>query len=372
MTKTVAIQKCFSYNFEQVYAAVKEMVRLVPPPDVRGKTVLIKPNILYPKKVEDCVCTNPVVTGAIVKAFVELGTKKVLAGESPAVVNSTSAAKSTGMYEQVVNNGGEWIDFHGKTIVENPQGVLAKKFEFAEAFTQADIVVSAAKLKSHQLMKYTGAIKNLFGLMVGLEKAQCHYRFPNPDDFGKFLIDLILAAKPQYAFMDAIMGMDGPGGPGSGDPIALNFLAASDNILALDWICSSAVGYNPNEINYLQDALQRGIWLSNAEEIQTVGAVIEEIHNDKFRTVKSNAMFGNSVPSILKPLAKIVLTKTPHFNSKKCVKCGKCKEICPAKVIEMNGKNGTAKLADCKKCLHCFCCHEICPKAAIHLRRGIW
>ena len=48
--------------------------------------------------------------------------------------------------------------------------------------------------------------------------------------------------------------MDGPGGPGSGTPIHLGFLAASDNILALDWECASLVGYNPHKIVNLEDA----------------------------------------------------------------------------------------------------------------------
>ena len=47
MSKTVALQKCDDYDFEKVLNAVKTMMELVPPPDVRGKTVLLKPNILY-------------------------------------------------------------------------------------------------------------------------------------------------------------------------------------------------------------------------------------------------------------------------------------------------------------------------------------
>ena len=33
-------------------------------------------------------------------------------------------------------------------------------------------------------MTYTGAMKNLFGLMIGLEKAEQHYRFSNKADFA--------------------------------------------------------------------------------------------------------------------------------------------------------------------------------------------
>ncbi len=372
MTTNVALEKVSEYDFQKIYDALKKLTELVPPPDVHNKTVLIKPNILYPKKPESCVCTHPLVVGALVKIFVELGAKRVLAGESPAVANSTGAAKSTGMLEQVKSNGGEWVDFHDKTEVSCPDGTHARKFEFADAFTQADIVVSAAKLKSHQLMKYTGAMKNLFGLMVGLDKAQCHYRFPSQKEFGAFLTDLVLAAKPQYAVMDAIVGMDGPGGPGSGDPIQLGFLAASDNILALDWTCSSLVGYNPHLITNLEDALNRKIWLTSPDQIQIVGASADDCRNKKFRIVKDGSEnFSSLMPAWLSPIASFLLTRTPHFHAGKCIKCKKCFKICPAHLITMDGKNGSALLTDYKKCLHCFCCHEVCDQKAISLRRFI-
>ena len=73
MTTTVALQKCSEYNFDDVYKSIQELLKLVPPPDVKGKTVLLKPNILYPKKPELAVCTHPVVVGACVKCFVEMG-----------------------------------------------------------------------------------------------------------------------------------------------------------------------------------------------------------------------------------------------------------------------------------------------------------
>ena len=71
MSNTVALAKCDDYIFDQVFSKIKELLELVPPPDVNGKVVLIKPNILYPKKPELAVCTHPVVVGAVVKAFVE-------------------------------------------------------------------------------------------------------------------------------------------------------------------------------------------------------------------------------------------------------------------------------------------------------------
>lgn len=370
MNKAVAFKRCEEYDFEKVLNSINELMTLCPPPDVSGKTILLKPNILYPRKPDACVCTHPIVVGAAVRAFLDKGASKVLAGESPAVAGSTSAAKACGIYDAVVENGGEWVDFHNKTTVKCPEGSLVKQFEFADAFDQADIVVSLSKLKSHQLMTYTGAMKNLFGLMVGLDKAQSHYRFPDINDFGKFLTDLNLAAKPQYAIMDAIVGMDGPGGPGSGDPIQLNFLAASDNILALDWKCAALVGYDPHKIPNLQDALSRGVWLNSPEEITMLGETEDDMRCTSFRIVTSTARgFGKKMPGFLNVILTALLTKTPRFNAKKCVKCGRCQKICPAQIIFMTGKNNTASLSAKSKCLHCFCCHEICPEKAISLKR---
>ena len=369
MTKEVALKKCQDYDFEKVYMAIKQLLELVPPPPVAGKTVLLKPNILYAKSPDLAVCTHPVVVGAAVKAFKDLGAT-VIVGESPATANPTTAAKATGMYQQIIDNGGIWREFKETVTIHRDDTVCTKQFDFAKVIEEADLVVSLSKLKTHQLMTYTGAMKNLFGLMIGLQKAQQHYRFDTAEKFGQFITDLNIAAKPDYAIMDAIVGMDGPGGPGSGDPIKLGFLAASDNILALDWECASLVGYDPYKVPNLKDSMERKIWLNSPEEISTVGDSEESCRSKDFRIVKqSSGDLAGMLPGWLQFLAKKVLTKTPHFSATKCRKCHRCEQICPAHLISMTGKGGTAHLDKKEECLHCFCCHEICPAEAIKLKR---
>ncbi len=384
MTTTTALEKCQEYNFSDVYASLKKLVSLVPPPDVKGKTVLLKPNILSPKKPEFAICTHPVVVGAAVKIFVELGAAKVIVGESPAVASSISAARATGMLEQVENNGGEWVEFNTSVQVQCPEGQIVKVLDFAEPFTKADVVVSVSKLKTHQFMSYTGAMKNLFGLVVGLTKAKTHYRFSDKKDFSAYLTDLNIAANAQYAIMDAIVGMEGQGGPGNGDPVKLGFLAASDNILALDWVCSSIVGYNPYQIPNLKCALERGRWLKSPDDIKTVGCTPQELKPASFKIVKEASAavtLQKMLPGFLNRMATLIFVKTPHFNKKKCIRCGRCLEICPPQILRFYTDKKTVAsaetpnaqkfvaISDKSKCLHCFCCHEICPVEAIKLRK---
>lgn len=375
MNKTVALQKCAKYDFEDVYNSIKNLMALVPPPDVKDKIVLLKPNILLAKNPDAAVCTHPVVVGAAVKAFAELGAKRVIVGESPAIANSTGSAKSTGILQIVEENGGEWLDFSDKARIECRNGKIKKSFDFATPFLQADVVVSLSKLKSHQLMCYTGAMKNLFGLMVGLDKAAVHYAYPQKPDFAAFLTDLNLAANARYAIMDAIVGMEGPGGPGNGDPVQLGFLAASDNILALDCVCASAVGYDPMEIANLKDALERRHWLNSLDEIQIAGCAFDDVKNLDFKAVhaeNSAHTLGKMLPGALDSLAKLFFAKKPYFSREKCIRCGKCMEICPAKVLgfkEDKSKKSRHVVINRSKCIRCFCCHEICPVEAIVLKR---
>lgn len=366
----VALQKCASYDSDTVYAAVEEMMHLCPPPDVNGKTVLLKPNMLSPKKPEAAVCTHPVVVGAVVRAFVARGAR-VLVGESPATANSTTAAKTVGTYDAVIANGGEWDPFDESVVVSCPSGKLVKSFEFARPFIKADVIVSVAKLKTHQLMSYTGVMKNMFGLMVGLKKAQTHFRFPAKKDFSEFLVDLNIAAHPHYAIMDAIVGMEGPGGPGNGTPVQLGFLGASTNVLALDWTCASIVGYKPHQVIYLNAALKRGIWLQHESQIQTVGASPESVKPKSFKIVLDPTTLRQArlIPQWLYDAAEPFMRRSPRFDAKKCVNCGRCITICPSKVLSFAPYSQDKKrvVVNRAKCVHCFCCHEICPADAIKL-----
>ncbi len=387
MTASVALTDCPDYGTENVAEALEKLMSSAPPPDVAGKTVLLKPNMLSPKKSESAVCTHPAVVAAAVCAFLRRGAAKVLVGESPAVSNPLSAAKISGIYDAMCAAGGEWVTFDKPQPVPCPDGKLIISGARASVFSDVDGIVSLPKLKTHQLMGYTGAMKNMFGLMVGLDKAQSHFRFSEREDFAAFLTDVNIAAHASYAIMDGVIAMEGPGGPGNGDPVKVGMMAASDNLLALDWICASCVGYDPHTVPNLEDALKRGIWLQSPDDIKLSGVPLENLRPKHFRIVqqpRETALLKPGMPGIFRRLASFYFTLRPYFLDKECIRCGKCIEICPARALSFQNIRGASGkkqdgggpaenrhvVLDKKKCLHCYCCHEVCPANAIRLKRS--
>ncbi len=52
--------------------------------------------------------------------------------------------------------------------VPHPKGKVARRVKIMKCVLEADAVVSFAKLKTHGMMLFTGAVKNMFGTVPGL------------------------------------------------------------------------------------------------------------------------------------------------------------------------------------------------------------
>ncbi|MDR2739941.1 MAG: DUF362 domain-containing protein [Treponema sp.] len=268
MNTQVAIARCETYESEAVYAALRLAVEAAAPPDVLGRTVLLKPNIVFDSPPEKAIVTHPVFLEAAIRLIRDLGASRILVGDSPGLQKLNFTAKLSGLGAVTKRMGAEWVDFtREKADIPCPAGKTVKQFFLTAAVKEADCLISLPKLKTHQLMYYTGAMKNLFGLVPSVAKSPMHVRFPSREAFASMIVDLNLAVMAHYALMDAIIGMEGPG-PGSGDPRRIGLILASSNLLALDAAASEIVGYPPQEIPVSREALSRGLWLKSFSEIE--------------------------------------------------------------------------------------------------------
>jgi NAD-dependent dihydropyrimidine dehydrogenase PreA subunit len=60
---------------------------------------------------------------------------------------------------------------------------------------------------------------------------------------------------------------------------------------------------------------------------------------------------------------------TLEFHPGKCTGCGRCAEVCPHGVFEMNGKR--AVLLDRDLCMECGACASNCEAGAIGVNSGV-
>jgi uncharacterized protein (DUF362 family)/ferredoxin len=373
MNSHVAIIRCGAYESEQVYAALRLAVEAAPSPDVSGKTVLLKPNIVFDSPPEKAIVTHPVFLEAAIRLVRDLGASRILVGDSPGLQRPNFTAKLSGLGAVAERMGAEWVDFTRERYeLPCPQGKTVRQFSVTAAVRDADCIISLPKLKTHQLMYYTGAMKNIFGLIPSVAKSPLHVRYPSREAFASMLVDLNLAAKPCYALMDAIVGMEGPG-PGSGDPRHIGLVLASPNLLAMDIAASEIIGYPPSEIPVAREALARRIWLNSPSEVLFPLLKPEDLRIGDFRKIPLKKS-GGQLSDFLLPGSfrkfRERLTPRPVIDPSVCLRCGECARICGSKAITLSGEGAEKRVRiDYNACIRCYCCHEICPAKAIAIKK---
>lgn len=331
-----------------------------------GQRVLLKVNLLSRAVPDRAVTTHPEIVRALVRAVRD-------AGGTPVVGDSPGGPNTAGIVRKVWEDSGiaavcdeedvELVLFDEDTVrVPNPGGALYGAFTLGRAVVDADVVISVPKFKTHGFMMFTGAVKNLFGCIPGLEKAQFHLKVPDRDDFGSMLVDLMLACRPRLAIMDAVVGMEGEG-PAGGTPRRIGALLASPDCVALDVIASAMAGLRPDEVYTTKAAAQRGLGPGRVEDVEVVGRDWRELAPESFQLPTRD--ITARMPAWLGPRLRAWTTSRPILaDPSGCTLCRTCERVCPVEAITVT--EGGPRF-DRTTCIRCYCCQELCPPQVIGL-----
>lgn len=323
-----------------------------------GDRVLIKPNMLEALPPEKAVTTHPELIRALIRQVKGLGAVPVV-GDSPGVASTVKAAEQCGILAVCREEGVELVSFDTTVEIAYPGGLMIKKFTVARRLTEVDKVISFAKMKTHTFMGTTGATKNLFGFIVGMQKAQFHLRMQKRQEFAGMLIDLAGMVKPALTIVDGIVGMEG-NGPRNGRPVQAGVLLAGENCFALDVVMAEMMGFNPERLPLTALALQRGLTPPFAG-IELAGSAKDV--RLKFVEPRSMMSLTDRLPKWAAKLGRKQLTACPEI-ADTCIGCGRCAVHCPPKAMEI--VDGKVRI-DYDKCIRCYCCQELCPEDAVHL-----
>ena len=365
MNNTISVRSCREYDPEAVLELIAGIYEKTGGPDVMGKKVLLKPNILSDNDPSRCVSTHPVVVEAMIRYLKSRGAD-VYAGDSPAVHRKGFRPEKSGIAAACEAAGASWVDF----LVNPVERKVGKRtIKITGIIDSVDIIISLPKLKNHELMYFTGAIKNTLGLVPGFSKAMQHGIYRDRNRFGEFLVDLCEAVTPDYFLMDGIMGMEGPGPGPKGVPVNTGVLLGSTNPLIVDMIASEIAGYRPLVIPTTKTAYFRKKWLSSVEDIVYDGPEISTLVNENFRKIPVS---GNSTAGLRFVLGRTLagrrLERRPVFLRDKCTGCRKCVDICPADAIIQDPSDRRHIILTDSKCIRCYCCAEACTDDAIDVR----
>ena len=327
----------------------------------RGDKVLLKPNMLSAKRPEAAVTTHPAIVEVLAGMLRDFGCS-VLVGDSPGLGSIGKVADASGIREAALRSGASLCDFAETVEV---RGETFRRLEIAKAYLEADAVINLPKLKTHEMMTLTCAVKNLFGTVVGTAKAGWHLKAgTSREQFAQLLIDIARIRPVAFNLVDAVIAMEG-NGPGSGDPIHLGKLIGGD-MFAVDVVAARLAGLPAGLLWVEKEATRRGISGSMQEEIELVGADFSNLCLKTFRLPSGmDTRFG--LPGFLADLLKHQLSARPVADKVKCILCGVCRDVCPPAVITIN-ENALA--IDHGRCIRCWCCRELCPHGAMEIEEG--
>jgi len=352
----VAVVKCSDYKQAQVDKAVSKAVELIDFDfsEFKGKKVLIKPNVVgcFPKK-QIATTTNPAVVEAVCK-ILKKNKCKIFIGDSPFTAPEASF-KASGL-DKIAKKYGKLVIFELNKLVkikDNKAKVL-KNFPISQTLKNADLIINMPKLKTHNLTKYTGAVKNFYGVIPGGLKQRTHLKAKGDKKFSNVLVDIYQNIMPELTIMDGVISMQGEG-PTSGDPVKTKLILASKSGIALDIAACQIISLKPKSVYTTKEAVKRKLYPKFKFEL--VG--MKKLPKFKFDIP------GYEEKSKAKKMISQLFKERPIVcDTTKCIKCGLCASKCPAKAIKLK----PFPVIDKKKCIRCFCCIEICPQDALSLR----
>ncbi|KAA1262273.1 hypothetical protein LF1_48360 [Rubripirellula obstinata] len=223
------------------------------PATIRGKRVLLKPNLVEPSRLAPHMTTHPVVIQAAVEVF--RGWKAdVTVGEGPGHVRDTEQALiESGVMEALADIKMPFQDLNYqeiKAVTNAGRACKLKEFFFPRSVIEADLVVSMPKMKTHHWMGMTGAMKNLYGVIPGIKygwpKNVLHY-----NGIPQTVFDINASVGNRITIVDGIDCMEGDG-PILGTPKHMGLIMVGQDLTAVDATMARLMHIIPERIPYLE------------------------------------------------------------------------------------------------------------------------
>jgi len=372
MRSRVSVIKCPGYESRELSSSIGTALELIGGIESvlkPGSKVFVKINHLSPGSApERAIVTHPLFTRGVLRFLKDLN-MDVTVGDDIQFEGEDGYLVS-GYREMCREMGVRLINLksEGFREVPCPKGQAVQSVHIAAAALDADGVIDLAKLKTHAFTAFTGAVKNMFGVIPYGLRLEYHNRFPRNEVFSRMLVDVFSCLPPTLTLMDAVTAMEGLG-PSGGPPRTVGLVLAGRDAVAVDAVAQSIIGFGPDDILTTRYAAERLLGTARLDSIDVAGERLQDVRVDGFKKAAFPVgLLERKLPSAIYAFVSGRLILLPEVVVDKCNGCQECFKVCSAEAVRMEG--GKARILK-KPCIHCLCCHEVCRSNAIKLRQRL-
>ena len=308
----VVIQRCAGYGvsleenirtaFSCCFGRIQDAVR-------PGDKVLLKPNLLLKDLAGSCVNTNPLFVKAVANIVKDAGGLPFV-GDSPAFGTARQVAAGCGLLRLLEKEGVPVV-----SLKRNRR--YGRNVRITRSIDDFDSIINLPKLKAHGQMLFTGAVKNLYGMVSGKVKAWRHLTARSSrEKFSLMLLGICEQVRPCFTLVDAIDIMEKTG-PRNGVLKNAGLIFAGINCISIDRVICEVFSVDAQKVPLLYAAQKYGFAGGRLSDIQIAGVPVSRVRRDDciFPTVLDDISFSFS--KVIKSIMRHVLTLSQQFKTER-------------------------------------------------------
>jgi uncharacterized protein (DUF362 family) len=243
-------------------AAVRRSVELLDVPLPSDVDAVVKPNICNAKNPDGMVITDFRVIEAVVGLLKDWGCGVTVVESDNISGTADYRAEKSGLLELLDELDVGWLNLSHDDYEEHE--VAGTVLRMPRTVMDAEYFVNLPKIKTCAHTLVTLGIKNLYGVFQRKNKGRLHRRL---DEVLPYLAE---AVRNDLVVVDGLTCMEG-NGPVVGNPVCLDLLVAGCEIVSVDSVCSSLMGFNPAEVTHIASSAGRAPGALDVERIEVVG-----------------------------------------------------------------------------------------------------
>lgn len=249
---------------------------------LKKKQLIIKPNMVV---TNIALCATHVDALRALLEFVKPFYKgQIIIAESSSSVNSSDGFKNYGYLDLAKDFNVKFVDINtsstGTPVCIMDRNLHVDKIQVSDLLTSPDnYVISISRLKTHNSVVMTGAVKNLAmgaplnpGAVNGAKPIS--YKRNMHSGGSRFLhYNIFLEAPyilPDFSIIDGLEGMEG-NGPINGTPVDHKIALASFDAVAMDSMATRLMGIPLEDVGYLNYCAAGGLGNIDRDKIDIIG-----------------------------------------------------------------------------------------------------